>query len=185
MKNHTLHLKKHNKSLEKGESNTTPDFIDEFFKMHMEAVELNKSNPFPHANRYPEECKPFYVLISFVGKYWYDFLSLFMHLPCYSRTKDYRRELFEKYNLRSYNALDGSIELINTLKDSLWNSSPDKTPDMRCVLAIDAASVNPQVCISKDGTVIGFTSEGPQSVSVEKAAELRDKIKELEKLIAE
>ena len=56
---------------------------------------------------------------------------------------------------------------------------------MRCVLAIDAASINPQVKIAEDGTITGFTESGPSSVDPQFAKRLRKDPKEYRRFIKE
>ena len=162
----------HNEEEEKPISLET---IDDYVELHMRAVAKNELAAGPEGYRYPVECHIFYVLLSFNGKKTYEILRRILHLPSYKQVKRYKRELLEKYKLNSEHPLDGSPEIINELKEALWDKDHD---DFRCVLAIDAASINPQVSISSDGTVTGFTNDGPKSVSPERAKILRESRKE-------
>ena len=145
--------------------------IDDYLNLHLKAVARNKLAKGPEGYRYPVECHILYVLLSFAGKSTYELLVRLLHLPSYKQVKHYQKELLEKYKLNGEHPLDGSPEIINELSEALWDN---ERSDKRSVLAIDAASINPQISISENGKVTGFTSEGPQQVTKEQAKLLRE-----------
>ena len=155
-----------------------------FYRMHLKVQYDNKDRPKNH-KMYPEELHPFYVLLSFVGHYWYDILAMAMDLPSYKTVKIYRKRLLDKYNLSSDTCFDGSVETIQNMKERLWIHNQEGEDDMRCILAIDAASINPQVSIDTNGHITGFTSDGPQVIDIEKANKVRTSAHEYRKFVKE
>ena len=156
--------------------------LKDFYKRQLE-VQLKNESPDCKRPSYPEELCPFYVLLSFAGEHWYCLIRRMMGLPSYRTVQKYRNALLKKYNLEAPEVFDGSTELIKSLKNFLWTAKEKE--DTRCVLAIDAASINPQVRIDEEGNVTGFTAEGPKKVTKEEAQKLRESPKEYKKFIKE
>ena len=88
--------------------------------------------------------------------------------------------MLEKYKLLEC-SFDGSVESIKNLKSVMWGS--DEVNDNRAVLAIDAASINPQIKIDPSGKVTGFTEDGPQTVDPDYASILRLDANEYKKFV--
>ena len=176
-------IKKYQEEILQNEEEEKPislETIEDYLNLHLKAVARNKLAEGPEGYRYPAECHIFYVLLSFCGKTTYELLIRILHLPSYKQVKRYQKELLEKYKLNGDHPLDGSPEIINELKEALWDN---EGKDKRSVLAIDAASINPQISIAENGTVTGFTSGGPQKVSQEEAKLLRESRKAYKQFI--
>ena len=156
--------------------------IDDFYAAHLKVQEKNMNAKGPTGHTFPKELRPFYVLLSFAGEFWYNLLVNFMGFPCWRQVQYFRKQMLEEYGIDGIDFLDGSPDLIARLKDSLWKDKGEDN-DMRCVIAIDAASVNPQVSISPEGKIIGFTEDGPQQVSPEEAKQLRSDSKAYKRFI--
>ena len=165
---------------EKEEKVISLETIEDYLDLHMEAVARNAKAEGPNGYRYPVECHGFYVLLSFCGRHTYELISRMIHLPSYRQVKRYQKELLEKYRLNGEHPIDGSPEIIAELRDALWDNERN---DTRCVLAIDAASINPQVSIAEDGTVTGLTEDGVQTVGPEEAKRLRKSQNEYKRFI--
>ena len=58
----------------------------------------------------------------------------------------------------SYQFFDGSESIIEQLKSLIYNSEI-LDQNRICVLAIDAASITPQISINNEGIVNGFTDD--------------------------
>ena len=156
-----------------------PLCIQDYFELHLEQHERNKKLACPS---YPAILRPFYVILSFVGESNYNLLSYPCGLPFFRTVQNYRNEMLSAYELTE-SAFDGSEDSIRNLKKIMWGEK--EVEDNRCVLAIDAASLNPQVRISEKGEITGFTADGPKTVEPEYAYILREDAKEYKKFIIE
>ena len=142
--------------------------IKTFIEMHMNVVkERERVGKFNI--RYPEELYPYYILLSFAGEFWYNILQKVLFLPTFRTIQTRRQAMLKQYNLTK-ECFDGSVESIKLLRSKLWDETYD---DNRCVLAIDAASLNPQVSIDLTGKVTGMTDDFPNNLTPEDALLLR------------
>ena len=92
--------------------------IQQFYRKQLEIQARNEA---PDCKRpsYPEDMYPFYVLLSFAGEHWYCFLRKLLGLPSYRSVQKYRKLLLEKHHLDKPANFDGSVQLIQELKNSL------------------------------------------------------------------
>lgn len=88
------------------------------------------------AYKYNSFYTPFYLVINTAGQYVSNILHKYFGFPC-SRTNQNYKNKFKTQNGIDKNIFDGSLQSINQLIQLFWKSS-----DRRCVVAIDAASVN-------------------------------------------
>ena len=129
---------------------------------------------------YPRQLYPFYVLLSFIGEHWYNILKIILGLPSFRSVQNYRNQMLKEHGLDDIKSFDGQVQLIKNLMNSLWVETGS---DNRCVLAIDAASINPQIQIKSNGVVTGFVSGGPSEVTVTEAEKLRNSASEYKKFV--
>ena len=144
------------------------DAIKNFLNFQMLVIRCNEYFP-KNEWRYPDEMKPYYVLLSFAGEFWYNILQRILILPTYRTVQKYRKEMLDHYQLTEEN-LNGSKESISILRSKLWNTD---FGDDRCVLAIDAASIKPQISIDLTGKVSGMINDFPNNLTPEDALLLR------------
>ena len=153
--------------------------VRDFLRQHIEVANNNKNRGINGRN-YPTDLKPYYVLLSFVGEFWYNILQQILELPSFRTVQRWRKEITEEYGFTS-ECFNGSKESIEMLRNKLWKEGTDN----RCVLAIDAASVNPQVKIDITGEVHGMTEEFECDLTPEEAMLIRVDPEEYKRFIAE
>ena len=88
--------------------------IRALFRLHLR-VEYNNRNRPPNHKVYPEEIRPFYVLLSFAGHYWYDILKKALDLPSFSTVKKYRKAMLKEIGIDKFTCFDGSEEIIRIM----------------------------------------------------------------------
>ncbi|KAK8887912.1 hypothetical protein M9Y10_038971 [Tritrichomonas musculus] len=87
------------------------------------------------------------------GEYFSNLLHKFFGFPTPRTCRNIKSKYRSKYGIGG-DILNGSFESIKQLKELLW-----KSEDQRCVVAVDAASVNTKLQIHKDGQVDGLLEE--------------------------
>ena len=106
-----------------------------------------------NGNRFDDRLVPIYILLSMAGEYFTDILHKYFGFPSTKTCRNLKKKYREKFGITD-KILDGSFESITTLIDLFW-----KNDDRRCIIAVDAASVNAKLLIHQDGKVEGLVED--------------------------
>ena len=130
--------------------NSYPLLLKLFSSLNINEDSNDKSK---NGNRFDEELIPILVLLSMSGEYYTEILHKYFGFPSSRTCRNLKRRFRLKYDITD-DILDGSLDSISKLIDLFW-----KSEDKRCVIAVDAASVNAKLAVHSDGEVEGLTEE--------------------------
>ena len=105
-----------------------------------------------NGNRFDQDLYSLYILISMAGEYYSEILHRNFGFPSTRQIRSMKQKFKLKYGITD-EILDG-YESICKLNQLFW-----KSDDRRCVIAVDAASVNAKISIDSNGHVDGLLEE--------------------------
>jgi hypothetical protein len=130
----------------------------------------------PNGRRY-KNLEKYFILLSFMGPHYYGFLHATLFFPSYRTVLDYRNKLLAEMKIDA-DSFNGSPENIHALLRYCLPANFNS----KVVLAIDAASVTPDVYIHPNGTVTGVLK--PPLIDAEEASIITSDLAEYDKFVS-